>query len=283
MRLIALTICRNSAWSIEAVAGHALTYCDHLVALCHACTDGTEDILRGLGDKVTVVTEKGNDWKEMNNRQRTLETGRALGGSHFLILDDDEILTANMVPGIRKLALQLEEGMIWQMPMYNCWRSLDQVRCDPGSPFAITWKSTIFRDSPDLHWESRKGYQHHHTHPYGSNASRWYPKDGGWLHFQHAYWPRLVVKQCWYMAMELCRYGKIRANYLGTLNEKGLETRLVPQGWWPDVKDKINLEAVPWQLGELRQMVEDRGPEFFERHRIQVRKIFEHWDNIQPV
>jgi len=275
MKLIALTICRNSAWVIRAVAGHALTYCDGMVAVCHSCTDGTPDILRDLG--ATVLEVKG-EWKEMVHRQTTLEMGRSLGGTHFVVLDDDEFLANHLTDTFRDIAHRLKPGQVLQQPMANCWRSMDRYRCDVGNPFSCTWKTSVFRDHPDLNWRPDGGYQHHHTHPYGGKLGKNYPLDGGWLHLQHANWKRLVLKQTWYQAMELCRYGKVKANYKGTMDEAGLKVRPVPPHWWdPEFKKLIRLEDPPWQLQDLRRMVKKQGERFFEGEGVKVNAVLKHW------
>lgn len=278
MKLISLTICRDSAWCIEAVVGHALGYCDAAVVLCHACTDGTPDILRSM-DRVSVIEVPGADrWDEMTHRQATLRLGRAIRGTHFLILDDDEVAAEPMAARMRDVCHKLAPGEVAMMPMVCCWRDLDHYRSDgPGNPFANLHKSTVFADAPYLSWESRGGYHHHHTHPFGSTQRRFTPAVHRWMHLQHASWPRLVVKQTWYMAMELLRYGEVRANYRGSMSETGLELSPIPEGWWPDVKSKIDLDAPPWQLEDLRRMIRQKGPRFFRQNDIPIDRALSYW------
>lgn len=279
MKLVSLTICRNSAWSIGPVIRHALKYCDSAVVLTHACTDQTLNILRRFDDRVTIMQTVDEEWDEMHHRQMTLNYGREIGGTHFLILDDDEMLTNNLVPHIRERAERLQPKQIMRQPMRCCWRSLDQYRSDCGNPFSQCWKSVIFADAPDLYWEDEDGYQHHHTHPYNSVEARWdAPQGGGWLHFQHANWRRLVAKQTWYMCMELCRYGVIRANYHGTMDETGLQTTPVPPEWWSPLRDKIKLTAEPWQVRDIRRMVTERGEDFFTRNGVRTASVLKEWN-----
>ena len=282
MNLISLTICRNSAWSIASVVGHALRYCDSAVVLCHACTDETVPILRAM-DRVDVIeVGEADRWSEMDHRQRTLDRGRDLGGTHFLILDDDEFAANPLASDLRRIAGKLRPGMLVQQPLYCCWRSLGTFRADffnPRNPFRGTFKSVMFADGPWLNWETRGGYQHHHTAPYGAVIKRHVPKDSlGWLHIQHAYWPRLVLKQSWYMAMEVCHYGAIKANYAGSMDETGLLLGMVPPHWWSDLKSGIDLESEPWQLADLKRMVKKMGVKTFEKHGIDVKAALEPWE-----
>ena len=279
MNLTSLTICRDSAWCIEATLTHALRYCDQAVVLCHATTDGTQDILKAM-DRVDVIEEPdATKWNEMHDRQKTLDRGRELGGTHFLILDDDEVAADPMVPTMRKAAEALNPGEILMQAMVCCWRDLDHYRCDKQTnPFARLYKSTVFADAPELSWRPQGDYHHHHTHPYGSYQLRPGPGPYRWLHLQHSSWPRLVTKQCHYMCMELLRYGEVKADYRRTMSEHGLERREIPADWWADgLKDMIDLEAEPWQLGDLKKMIKAKGIQFFRANDIPVDKALSYW------
>ena len=277
-KIISLTICRNSAWSIKPVIEHALQYCDAAVVLVHASTDNTVDILRCLDDRVHILEAKAGPWDEMTHRQKTLEQGRSLGGTHFVILDDDEMMAQHLVAVARDRIQQLQPGELMRMPMPNLWRSVNQYRSDPGNAFSKCVKSVAFADSPELHWKASNGYQHHHTHPHNSRAHLWAP-DGpaGWMHFQHANWNRLITKQHWYMCMELCRYGEIRANYRGTMDETGIEFTPVPVAWVSSLRDQLDLEATPWQVQDIKRMVAEKGLRFFLSHKLNIEQILKLW------
>lgn len=278
MKLISLTICRNSSWSIRAVVEHALQYCDEAVVLVHASTDGTIDILRTMGDRVHILGASDGSWNEMEHRQMTLDCGRDDGGTHFLILDDDEMMAQHLVPRARERIAALAPGELMRMPMPNLWRSTDQYRSDPASPFTRCVKSVAFADSPELHWKASDGYQHHHTHPFNCRPLLWAP-DGpaGWLHFQHANWDRLITKQYWYMCMELCRYGVVKANYRGTMDETGIAFSPVPPEWKSPLWDDIDLKATPWQVADIKRMVDAKGLQFFTAHNIPIQSILDLW------
>ncbi|MFA6043377.1 MAG: glycosyltransferase family 2 protein [Phycisphaerales bacterium] len=279
MRLISLTLARNSAWCIEGTLRHALRYCDEAVVLCHACTDGTQDILRDI-DRVRIIeTADADTWVEMEHRQRTLDEGRRLMGTHFLILDDDEIVADPAVKLMRPIAGTLKPGDIAMMPMVCCWRDLDHYRSDDPrtNPFARLCKSTVFADSPDLCWHAKDGYNHHHTQPYNSRQLLYAPGDLRWMHLQHASWPRLVTKQIHYMCREMVLYGGVKANYLRSMSEEGLALTPVPDAWWPGERALIDLEAEPWQAADLKNMVDKHGIRFFRDEGIPVEQALKFW------
>lgn len=272
MKLVSLTIARNSDWCIKATITNALRYVDAAVVVLHASTDTTLDILRKFDERVTIAKLDDPVWNEMEHRQASLDIGRDIGGTHFVILDDDEILTMPVVDRMREYADCLPQDACLHLPLLCCWRSLDKYRVDPGSPFSRSYKSTMFADGPLVQWSAKGGYQHHHTSPFGTTMFNWLKHDmGGYLHLQHADWNRLVAKQTWYMCMELCRWGKINANYRGTMDETGLRTAPVPAAWWGPEKKWVKPAQPPWHVPEIQRMVAERGPEFFLKHNVDVR------------
>jgi hypothetical protein len=273
MKLISLTIARNSSWCIRATITNALKYCDAAVVVLHNSIDDTLKMLRQFDNRVTIAKLADPNWDEMHHRQQSLQIGRDLGGTHFVVLDDDEILTESMVPRMRELAENCPDAVCIHLPLLSCWRSLDQYRSDPGSPFSNAYKTSLFRDDPMAGWKTRDGYQHHHTSPYNTTMLRRFnASEGGYMHIQHANWRRLVAKQTWYMCMELCRWGRIQANYKGTMDERGLQTTPIPQHWWGEERQYIHLEQEPWHIAEIKRMVRERGVEFFTKHGVEVQQ-----------
>jgi hypothetical protein len=86
-----------------------------------------------------------------------LDRARSLGGSHFVIVDADEVPTANLLPRLRELALRPAAGAIVSMPMISPYHRSDVYRWDGswGAKNRIPW---AFCDSPALHWKIADGY-----------------------------------------------------------------------------------------------------------------------------
>lgn len=271
MKLVSLTISRNSAWVIRATITHALRYCDSAVVLLHASTDETLSILRRFDERLTIAKLEDPQWNEMEHRQTTLNIGRELGGTHFVVIDDDEILTNNLRNKIRDWAEQIPPRACLHLPLLSCWRSLDRYRSDQGNTFSMAYKTVLFADAPGVNWQPKGKYQHHHTAPYGTEMLRWLRHDlGGYLHLQHANWDRLVTKQTWYMCMELSRWNKINADYRRTMDEEGLQTLPVPAEWWSKERNYIALAQPSWHAADIKRMVAERGARFFESYGVKV-------------
>jgi Glycosyl transferase family 2 len=269
MKLIALMLARNEQWTLEASVRAALGWCDAIVILNHASTDGTADVLHALQrqfpNRVLELYEPDPVWNEMTHRQRTLETARQAGATHCAIVDADEILCEHMVAQIRPIIATLQPGEVLQIPWVILWRSLDMYRSD-DSVWARAFASMAFCDAPALRWEAREhGYQHHHRHPMGSTcrqAGRL--AEGGLLHYQHASWRRLLAKQALYQMREMIHYphmtaAEIRARYGPTVNEDGLARTRVPLAWWGAEKNFIRLDEAPWQEAECWRLIQEHG------------------------
>ena len=107
MKLVALMPVRNEEWILRLSAAVALSWCDHIVFLDHASDDETGSILLSLAaarpGQVTILLDPDPTWKEMEHRQALLDAGREVGGTHFALVDADEIITANLRPHIREI------------------------------------------------------------------------------------------------------------------------------------------------------------------------------------
>jgi len=105
VKIIGLMLARNEQWVIGSSAKAALRWVDKLVVLDHASADGTRTKLIELAQcnpgRVHILSRDDSQWLEMDHRQATLVEGRRHGGTHFAIIDADEILTANQLDSIR--------------------------------------------------------------------------------------------------------------------------------------------------------------------------------------
>ena len=282
MKLVSLTICRNSDWSIEAVLRSALKWVDECVVLDHASHDSTSAILSSLvreTKRIRVVRVDDPVWHEASHRQRTLEVARDMDATHCAIIDDDEILSENLVPRIRGALERMAPGETMNIPWVYLWRSLDRFR-DDTSKWSRSYLPIGFRDSEALHWRTRGGYDHHHRGPFGcaprnhgpfgvNSQNSGYLHGGGMLHYQHANWDRLMAKQTWYQMMELVRWpefgiDRIKARYAPTFDETEIHTSPVPPEWWGPEKSLIRVGKPPWQKADMERMITEMGRDYFE-------------------
>lgn len=275
MRLIALMPVRNEAWILGLSMRAALRWCDSVVALDHASTDETPQILADVAaehpGRVTVLRDDSEGWNEMEHRQRLLMAARAARATHCAIVDADEVLTGNLTDKIRGVIEALGAGQYLTIGMHCMWRSLTALRMD-GRIWARREDLVVaFADHREIGWRS-SGYDHHHRHPHGSvHGRRIRAGSGGVMHLQWASWRRLVAKHAMYKMLERVKYpakpvSEIDQMYSVALNERGLITSPAPFGWWEPYKDlmrHVDLDAVPWQEEECRRLLAAHGAETF--------------------
>lgn len=280
MKLIGLMPVRNEDYIIGFSLRAALRWVDHMVVLDHASTDKTSDIINDIikenPGRITVIREPSAVWAEMGHRQRTLDEGRKLGGTHFAIIDADEVLTANLIVEIRPIIEKMKPGDVLELPMIPNWRSVDRYRND-GSVWSRSSISVVFYDNGLFYWKAAKdSYEHHSRIPKNGSGIVTNPfKDkaqGGVMHLQFADWRRLRAKHYWYRMVEHLRWpGRLSPDELNTkydeaLDETELKTSLVRPEWLIGVSDLLQHYAPGgpnWFEPEIMTLWKQHGPEAF--------------------
>jgi len=281
-KVIALTAARNEDWVLGLSLRVSLSYCDAVVITDHGSTDRTAQIIREAqaefpDRQISIRRTDDQEWMEMDVRQEMLDRGRQLGGTHFVIVDADEVPTGNLFPDLRKLALKPTRGCFVSLPMIATYHAPNVFRWDGpwGDTNQIPW---AFGDSAALRWKVSDAYQLHRRTPYKAvnDGLMFAGKSfGGLFHLQFVNKSRLQSKAVWYKMIETLRYpGKrspadLNQIYDWTLHEDG-DTQIydVPESWWAPYRRKgwlqyFTPEAVSWQHHEVRKLVAEHGLEIF--------------------
>lgn len=279
MKIVALMLVRNEAWILGASARAALGWCDELVILDHASADATLSELWVLSERYPGRVHHApwlpdGPWGEMAARDCLLGMARARNATHLALVDADEILTANLVEGIRERVSVLEPGEALEVPMLAVGPGLDQYR-DDDSVWSRAWLSVVVADHPRLAWKpAADGYQHHHRLPHGVNPRVWRWQEskatGGAIHLQWASRRRIVAKHIWYRMMETVAYpdrmtaAALNEKYDAALATDGARYADLPAAWWQGYdRFRIDLDAAPWHEDECRRLYATHGPEKF--------------------
>lgn len=293
-RLIGLMVVRNESWILGMSMRVALQWVDGLVILNHNSTDRTADIIEQCRleqpDRFRVLHVHNPLWHEMHHRQRTLEEGRDFGGTHFAIIDADELLTANLVQATRAQIVALDPHQAFTLPMIPMWRSFQQYRND-DSVWSKATLSLAFADGPGVTWKPDTDGNHFHKRfPDRINPQRTDPQrekirkqhrvvasaphmaGGGVMHLQFANWARLLAKHVWYRMTETVMYpgrktaGQLNKMYDQALNEDQIHLSAAPPEWWYGYDrwmDHVNLIAEPWHIADCERMIEEHGRDVF--------------------
>lgn len=273
MKIVGMIPARNESWCLEASLRAALEWCDAVVVFLHACTDDSESVAMRVRDELPeeqrsclqIAVCEDRKWDEMGHRQRILEIGREMKGTHFAMIDADEILTHYISRArIRSLVHNLKDGEMLTLPLYNLRGSLHSYHAN--GIWSDRWVSVAFRDQASAHW---RGDQFHHRDPFGvawNHVKAMRQGDAGVMHLWGASERRLKAKHALYAITERMRWphkpiAEIAHTYgLAFEDSFRWEYERVPDHWWaPGHLDMIDLYREPWQEAEVRRIVGECG------------------------
>ncbi len=236
--IVAMMPVRNEDWILGLSLRALLMWVDAVVVLDHCSTDGTSDIINEVQlenpSRIVWLKEDSPVWEEMRHRQRLLDKARAIGGTHMVIVDADEVLTGDLLmeDGVMATSYSTTAGgkieisggarsLIRKM-VYGCPRDSTMELpwlCLRGSKDLVhrsgVWgeqnASMGFVDAPGLHWssEGRGGYDYHNRPPMGRGYIPYRPvpnRNSGLMHMQFCDPNRLRYKQLAYCLQELSRW-----------------------------------------------------------------------------
>jgi hypothetical protein len=291
MKLVGLMPVRSESWCLGLTARAALMWCDMLLIVNHASTDNSAAIARQVSQEHPGRVKIGHvmeaDWNEMQHRQSMLDLGRQWGGTHFAIVDADEIVTGNLIekePGGSRSRIAPNggppgPGQLLQLPGYNLRHGIQEYHSN--GVWGSRWFSTAFQDDPRLNWS---GDRFHHREPMGMPLQPYRPVkqgDGGVMHLWGSSERRLIAKHRMYRIQERLRWPKkpvaeIEKMYSwathGDPSNPAYGTpqtwtySAVPESWWAPYKHlmhHLDLEQVPWQEAWCDEMIETHGREWF--------------------
>lgn len=274
-KIIALIQARNEAPIIEQCLRCISYYVDEIVFLDDGSIDETLSIAQQLAATlpITILHNEHSKWEsglESENKQALLEAGRKREGTHFIIIDADEIFTANCRENniVKKIILSLNPSDSLYIHWYNFWRSTKEYRSDQHSPWSKPLYATAFCDCPTATY--KQSFLHGGRLPKLSGKRFKLPNQYGIMHFQFSYWPNLLIKQAWYRCLEKIRGIRstetINNMYGLSKNEIGLQTTPAPKEWFAyDSFDPFVYEyTASWRLNQIKQWFLSYTPDFFK-------------------
>jgi glycosyltransferase involved in cell wall biosynthesis len=240
-KIIGLMPVRNESPSIEQSLKALACYVDAIVVLDDASTDTTVEVVKKCAKecKVRHIITKSRWYRdEPGDRNALLRAGRKLGGTHFVVIDADEMFTSNCQEDqfLRRRILSLTPGDTLAVNWIQLWRSVDYYRFD-GSLWTWNYKSVIFCDDKKARYTS--DFIHTARVPNFTSGKSYKIKGYtyGLLHFQFVNWRNLLVKQAWYRCLERIRNPKkssssINATYAASKDERNIHLEPAPRAWF---------------------------------------------------
>jgi hypothetical protein len=226
-----------------------------------------------------VIVRYVNDaekWDEMPMRQLSLDIGREAGGTHFAVIDCDEMVTHNLLPEIRRHFEFLRPGQLLEYPMIPVWGDKGNYR-DDDSVWCKAWLTLGFCDRPGITWRpGTDGYQYHNRPPFGSDLQEEQRSrpirrgDGGVMHMQFMNRRRIIAKHVLYRMVDHLRWPDrdtvqgLNWKFDQALDERGMKLSPIKYEWWFDYPSHlIYLYGTPWQEQEVKRLLSVHGKERF--------------------
>ncbi len=240
MKIVGLALVRNEEGKLPHFLRALSRVTDAICVLDDASEDRSREIVASLVDECRIERvihqPLWDNYAERRNRQALLEAGRAVGGTHFVILDADEVFTADLIRGdyLRRQVERLKPGQTLSLRWLNLWRSMKAYRVD-GTKWGNVKKRFIFADDGACSYSGPRF--HIDRCPTNLGGEQLAVRDGsGVLHYQFADWHSAWVKQAWYRCLERIAYPEkspleINLNYGESVSETGLRLRPVHQAW----------------------------------------------------
>jgi len=166
-KITALLAVRNVDTLLSFGIRHLAEFCDSIVVLDDHSNDQTLLELKLLSRyyPIEAVIYFASEWHkrdELRDRQILLAIGRMLRGTHFVVIDYDEIFAADCISQLRKHILQLPPGHSLYIPWIFPWNGT-QYHAVPGRHTGHNLLNrslvTIFADHDNLqypNWVSTK-------------------------------------------------------------------------------------------------------------------------------
>ena len=240
-KIVGLVPARNEAPIIAQCLQALSLYTDSIVYLDDASTDNSLEIVCALTEECNIEKIITKDvWfrDEPGDRNKLLQAGREIGGTHFLMLDADEMPSSNCLKGdfLRKKILALKPGERLRMNLIALWRSIDQYRHD-NSVWTSNYFDFAFCDDGKSSYSSEFIHTWRTPHGLSGIVYKLTSFKHCILHFQFVNWRNLLVKQAWYRCLERIRLpnkkvSEINKRYAQSKNEKSLTLKNSPSYWF---------------------------------------------------
>ncbi len=132
-KIVGLVRVRNESAVIEQCLKALSIYTDAIIVLDDASEDNTVKIVESLSEQCHVQKIiKKSTWHfdEAGDKNALLKAGREIGGTHFIVIDADEMLTANCAHNnfFKNNLYRLNPGDRLALYMFHLWKGIKQYR-----------------------------------------------------------------------------------------------------------------------------------------------------------
>lgn len=272
-KIVGLVGVRNESYIIRQCLKALALYTDAIVFLDDASDDDTLAIARSLQAECHIeIFINKTEWKrdENGDKNKLLQAGRDIGGTHFVLLDADEMFSANCQDNnaLRTIILSLQPGDKLVLPLIDLWNSVYTYRIDK-SPYAHRILDCAFCDDGICYYDL--GFLHvSHSPQHLTGKERWVMDNKVALHFAFVNRQEVLIKHAWYKCLERIRLpdkpaAEINAAYDRGISENAIILARIPDTWFaydffdPAIGDHI----FSWRAQHINRWFDEYGKDYF--------------------
>jgi glycosyltransferase involved in cell wall biosynthesis len=273
MKVITLVPVKNEAWILKFSLKNFSLFSDEIIVLNDKSIDESVDIIKSFPKAKIVDFNETENIVDMSRRRNILlEAGREAGGTHFLFLDADEILSENFVRDIKQVLSNLSVGQTVKLPWVTITENKTQLYFEEKEK--EIYKDFIFCDDKVSNYK-KQNLSEARTPGIQDNIITIPFQDGYVIHFQYLASERNKVKQAWYRMNELLQNKRSAARINATYEHT--KRRSLKKGY--ELKDSF--------VEENRSLIEtnvsakyhlDQIIELFKKYGIRKFEHLDIWD-----
>ena len=271
-KIIGLVAARNAELLIKQCLRGLACYTDGIIVLDDASDDNTVAIIKDLIQEcnITKIITKDTWYRdEGKDRNLLLTVGRECGGTHFVMLDADELFTANCRENniLRDNILALHPGDSLLMHWIQLRKSMWQFKCNNAElkQFAFCDDGQARYSDHYLHVKRVPGDMNGNIIDFGNYATH------GVLHFKEVDLRNLRIRQAWYQCLERIHRPqvapkKIANHYSRLLDESNIVLADSPDYWFAyDFFDETTCQQPDtWRKQQIEKWIHMYGNEYFK-------------------
>lgn len=227
IKIVGLIAARNEEPFIKNCIKALAVYTDAIVFLDDVSTDNTLQVAKSLAEECHIekfIEKKIWARDEKGDKNALLKAGRIIGGTHFIMVDADELFAASCAcdQWLKKLIRSLSPGQVIQFPLIHLYGDHLTYRDDElVSPYGKYYASlcSIFADDGTCSYDDNSTSLSKAVHvpriPYHMNCQgliknkRIYDLNHGMLHFTFINLNEIQTKKIWYMCLEFVKKNEI--------------------------------------------------------------------------
>ncbi len=267
--IVGLMPVRNESAIIDQSLRALACYTDAIVVLDDASEDNTLAIIESLATecKIKAIIKK-TIWHrdEPGDKNLLLKAGRELGGTHFIVIDADEMFTANFAQNnfLKNLILRLNPGDRLAFYMFHIWKHSGQYR-----HYEPAQKEMIFCD------DGISGYNSDFIHtprvPISKQGALLILENCkyGIMHFEPINFRNLRIKYAWYMCLHKIRKSKftdeqLNEFYAQLLDDSAIALHATHADWFAyPFYDEKAYHASRWEEQHVIDWIKEYGRDYF--------------------